>query len=243
MKNVPQPKEQARVLKAALTQLGMDIKHQDALAVVASMMGVRDWPTLSASFEAAEEHRQAAQKVLSRIDGPSDGDLFEALVTVDQTMSARIRVRAHSLEDAKQMFGPVACAQYPHGFELDEGNYRGPSDFYLGDSDAVENLSDPEIETESGDFAASATWRDDRFSFRIDLSRNEGDSSDDERRARTTEIITVSLDDVNVQRTRRLEVYGNLGDYLSEVLDDGDYDDVFDELSAKLERKLKRQAK
>lgn len=243
MKNVPQPKEQARVLKAALAQLGMKIKHQDALTVVASMMGVRDWPTLSASFEAAEEQRQTAQKILSRIDGPSDGDLFEALVTVDQTMSAYIRVRAHSLEDAKQMFGSVACAQYPHGFELDEGNYRGPSDFYLGDSDAVENLSEPEIDTESGDFSASATWSDDRFSFRIDLSRDEGDSSDDERRARVTETITVSCGEVNVQRTKRLEVYDDLGGYLSEVLDDGDYDDVFVELAAKLERKLKRQAK
>lgn len=243
MKNVPQPKEQARVLKAALAQLGLNLKHQDALTVVASMMGVRDWPTLSANFEAAEEQRQTAQKLLSRIDGPSDGDLFEALVTVDQTMSARIRVRAHSLEDAKQMFGSAACAQYPHGFELDEGNYRGSGDFYLGDSNDVENLSEPDIESGCGDFSASATWRDDRFSFRIDLSRDEGDSSDDDRRARVTECITVSFGDVNVQRTRRLEVYGNLGDYLSEVLDDGDYDDVFDELSAKLERKLKRQAK
>ena len=243
MKNVPQPKEQARVLKAALAQLGLKLKHQDALAVVASMMGVRDWPTLSANFEAAEEKRQTAQKLLSRIDGPSDGDLFEALVTVDQTMSARIRVRAHSLEDAKRMFGPAACAQYPHGFELDEGNYRGPSDFYLGDSNDVENISEPDIESGCGDFSASATWRDERFSFRIDLSRDEGDCSDDDRRAKTTEIITVSFGEVNVQRTKRLEVYGDLDDYLSDVLDDGDYDDVFDELTAKLERKLKRQAK
>jgi hypothetical protein len=243
MKNVPQPKEQARVLKTALSQLGLTIKHQDALSVVASMMGVRDWPTLSASFEASEEHRQAAQKALSRIDGPADGDLYEALVTVDQTMSARIRVRAHSREDAQRMFGAAACAQYPHGFELDEGNYRGPSDFYLGDSDAVDNLSEPEIDTESGDFSASATWRDDRFSFRIDLSRDEPDCSNDERRAKATETITVSLGDVNVQRTVRQSIYDDLGDYLRDVLDDGDYDDVFDELAAKLERKLKRQAK
>lgn len=246
MKNVPQPKEQARILKAALADLGLPIKHQAALGVVARLMGSRDWPTLAASFEAAQaqqaEQQAARQQALATIAGPEDGELYEAIVTVDQTLSARIRVRAHSLEEAKGRFGAAACAQYPHGFELDDGNYRGPGDFYLGDADAVDNLSEPDIDTDSGDFAASASWHDERFRYHIDLSREEPDCANDERRAKVTETLTVSLDDVKVQRTSRSEVYGDLGDYLRDALDEGDWDEAFDKLAAKLERQLKRKA-
>jgi hypothetical protein len=242
MKNVPQPKEQARVLKTALKDLGMSIKHQDALSIVAGIMGVRDWPTLSADFEAAERNRQAGQLALSKIQGPEDGDLFEAIVTVDQTMSARIRVRAHSLEDAKRMFGSAGHAQYPHGFELDDANYRSASAFYLGDSDDVENLSTPEYDSDCGDFSASVTWKDARFDYRVDVSRDEPDCSNDERRAKVTETLTLSHGKVSVESTSKDQIFESLGGYLESTVDAGDFDHLFAALAAKLERKLKRQA-
>jgi hypothetical protein len=248
MKNVPQPKEQARILKAALAEMGVPLKHQAALGVVARLMGARDWPTLSAAFEAEQEQRAAQQRAVSQamsaIAGPEDGDLYEALVTVDQTLSARIRVRAHSLEEAKGMFGSAACAQYPHGFELDDGNYRGPSDFYLGDSDAVENLSEPQFDEDGvSDYSASATWQDERFTYRVELSRDEPDCASESRRAKVTQTLTVTREGVSLSRESRLEVYGDLQDYLREAIAEGDLEDDLAALVAKFERQLQRQAK
>jgi len=244
MKNVPQPQEQARILKAALKGLGLNVGHQAALQVVAQVMGVRDWPTLSASFDAAQAHRNAQATALAAIVGPEDGNLYESLVTVDQTLSARIRVRAHSAEEAQQLLRTAGHAQYPHGFELDEGNYRGSADFYLGDSNAVVNLSEPVFDDDGAtDFSAGATWHDETYKYRIEVSRDEPDCSDDNRRARTTEVLRVSRDGVEVSREARRAVWDELENYVRDVIEDGDFDDVFAELAAKVERKLKRQQK
>jgi hypothetical protein len=49
MHQIPQPKEQARLLKAALAKHGIKLDHQDALETVATVMGFRSWQTMAAA--------------------------------------------------------------------------------------------------------------------------------------------------------------------------------------------------
>lgn len=49
MLRIPQPKEQARILKDALSELGVTLGHQKLLDVVARLHGHKDWNVMSAS--------------------------------------------------------------------------------------------------------------------------------------------------------------------------------------------------
>lgn len=239
MQHQPQPKDQARILKAALNELNLGIKHQDALEVVAKMMGFRDWKTMSATFERVEEDKKAEARALSTIMGPEDGQLYEALVTVDQTMSATVRVRAHSKSEAEELLSEAGQAQFPHGFTLDDGNYRGVGDFYF-DSEDVENISKPEYD-QDGEHYGTARWSDGQFDYGITLSRNEPDTSNEDRWAKCTVTLTVSQGEVSVSKDLRgYECHDDEpASHLQDCVDEGDFDEDFEKLANKLKRQLK----
>lgn len=249
MHHTPMPQDQARILKKELEDFNIDVKHQDALQLIAKVMGYKNWKTMSAAMVAAPVAAAPAPAVIPHrmpdLIGPADGDIYEALVTVDMTLSGRVKVRANSEDEAKSLFGQAGELQYPHGFELDEGNYRGACDFYLGDSDSVENLSgvEPEIEFDGqGGYYGSATWTDERFTYKIEISRDNPDSSDEEEQSEATLSITVSDAAGNkVSEDSDYEVHhDNLADYLEETLDEGDFDDDLDKLVGQLEAKLNK---
>lgn len=239
MHHVPQPQDQARILKSVLETFGITLPHRKALEAVARVMGHKDWQTHSAAFTQEQAAKHAKAQALQTIPGPADGDLYEALVTVDQTLSARIRVRAHSDEEARQALSNAGAAQYPHGFEVDEGNYRGPADFYLGDPDAMENLSKPEF-YDNDNFWAKVSWRDEHFAYAIDLSRDEPDVSNDERRSKVTGTLSVSRDGATQEQEVRLNVYGHLETYLESCLEEGDFDERFEKLKKRLMSQLRK---
>jgi hypothetical protein len=242
MHHVPQPQDQARILKSVLETFGIPLPHRKALEAVARVMGYKDWQTHSAAFTQEQAAKHAKAQALQTIPGPADGDLYEALVTVDQTLSARIRVRAHSDEEARQALSSAGAAQYPHGFEVDEGNYRGTADFYLGDPDAIENLSEPEL-YDNDDFWAKATWRDEQFGYEIELSRDEPDVSNDERRSKVTCFLRLSRDGATQEQQSRLNVYGHLGTYLEECIEEGDFDENFAKLTKRLTTHLRKHGR
>jgi len=242
MHHVPQPQDQARILKSVLETFGIPLPHRKALEAVARVMGYKDWQTHSAAFTQEQAAKHAKAQVLQTIPGPADGDLYEALVTVDQTLSARIRVRAHSEEEARQALSTAGAAQYPHGFEVDDGNYRGTADFYLGDPDAIENLSKPEF-YDNDNFWAKVTWRDEHFAYAIDLSRDEPDVSSDERRSKVTGKLSVSRDGATQEQEVRLNVYGHLETFLEACLDEGDFDERFEKLKKRLMSQLRKNGR
>lgn len=239
MHHVPQPQDQARILTAVLNEFGIKLPHRKALEAIARVMGHKDWQTHSAAFEHEQAARNAKATALQTILGPQNGDLYEALVTVDQTLSARIRVRAHDDEEAQRLLREAGAAQYPHGFEVDEGNYRGTSDFYLGDPSALENLSEPQF-YDNDNFWAKATWQDEQFAYGIELTRSEPDVSNDERRAKVECLLSISRDGCTVEQESRLSVYGHLETHLEACIAEGDYDEAFDKLRKRVLQQLRR---
>lgn len=229
MHHVPQPKDQARILTAALQDLGLELPHQQALEVAAKMMGYKDWQTHSAALkiEQAAKPTPAVVAAPTVLPGPEDGDIYEALVTVDQTMSARIRVRAEDPEQARELLREAAAAQYPRGFEVDEGNYRGVSDYYLADPDALENLSEPVMDDGSCDHWAKATWEDADHRYEVEMSRDEPDNSDEEAQAAVSLILRLHRGGKTLEQPGTLEVHGDLRDYLQDMLDEYEFNDLF----------------
>lgn len=245
MHHIPKPQDQARILETALKAMNIRLPHQDALQVIAKVMGYKDWKTMSAAGKEAlaiVEAPAVVERVPARepeIMGPEDGDLYEALMTVDMTLSARIRVRAESDAQARELLSQAAAEQYPQGFEVDE-NYRGSCDFYLGDPDGVTNLSQPEIETE-GDHYGRGDWQDERFTYKIIMSRPNSDCSDEEEWSKV-EVTLVVEHESGAKASKDVqdyEVHGdNLGDWIQECIDEGDFDEQFDALVEQLEEKL-----
>ena len=63
-------------------------------------------------------------------------------ITVDATLSARVRVRAPSEDEAVMVARKFVASDVGAGLlSLDEGNYRGESDYYCGDPMGVERIS------------------------------------------------------------------------------------------------------
>lgn len=242
MHHVPQPQDQARILKAVLEDFGIKLPHRKALEAIARVMGHKDWQTHSAAFVQEQAAKHLKAQALQAIPGPEDGDLYEALVTVDQTLSARVRVRAYNEEEAKERLREAGAAQYPHGFEVDDGNYRGSSDFYLGDPDSVENLSEPQF-YDNDNFWAKVTWKDEQVAYSIELSRDEPDVSSDERRSKVTGTLTVSHDRATQEQTVRLNVYGHLETFLEACLNEGDFDERLEKLKTRLLSQLRKSGR
>jgi len=242
MHHVPQPQDQARILKSVLETFGIPLPHRKALEAVARVMGHKDWQTHSAAFAQEQAAKHVKAQALQAIPGPQDGDIYEALVTVDQTLSARVRVRANSQEEAKRLLCVAGSNQYPHGFSVDEGNYRGSSDFYLGDPDDIENLSKPEY-FDNDNFWAKVAWKDEQFAYGIELSRNEPDASDDERRATVSGTLSVSRDGFAQEQTVRLNVFGHLEAHLKACIAERDFDENFEKLKKRLMSQLRKSGR
>jgi hypothetical protein len=248
MHHIPKPQDQARLLEKALKDLNFTVKHQDALQLIARVMGHKDWKTMSAAIASTPEFApvvvaSAIPHTLPAMLGPDDGDIYEGMVTVDMTLSGYVKVRAHSREEAQQLLREAGHAQYPHGFEVDDGNYRGPSDFYLADPNAVENLSEVVFDRD-GDFWGNAKWKGERFQYEIDMSRDEPDSSDEDHWAAVSVTLTVS-DSTGTKVTEDITDYevhnDNLAEWIEECIDNGDFDEQLEELAEKLLQKLKKQ--
>ena len=256
MHHLPKPQDQARILKDALKALNLGVKHQDALEVVAKMMGFRNWKTLSATSLEAETSSppgatpKAEEPVV--LKGPADGDIYEAFVTIGEagvTMSARIQVRAYSLEDARELLPVAGFAQFPKGFEIDEGNWPRSSEFYLGDPNDVENISNPgsgdtiEVEFDHhGEDWGSAKWSEGGFDYLIMMNRLEPDNGGDEDAWAQCEItITVSRDGVKCEEViKDYECHrDNLAEWLEECWDHGDFNEEILRLTEELKKKLK----
>ena len=245
MHHQPKPQDQARILKAALKTLKLDIKHQDALEVAAKMMGYRDWKTMSASsVESVKAPVMEVVKVAQPIplSGPSDGDIYEGLVVVSETRSAMVRVRAHSREEAVEMLPEAGRDQYPRGFELDEGNYKGLDDFHVCDDDSVENVTGVQFESE-GNYFARADWKDEEGrEFYIGMTRDEPDSGSDDRRAQVTVDLVVEFNGVSCSsEDSDYQVHGDLQAHLEQAFEEGDFDIELQALLEQLTEKLKQK--
>lgn len=217
MHQVPQPKEQATLLKAYLAEAGLTLGHQRALEAIAKVMGYKNWKTMAAQTRPAPV-APAAQPVQVLVPGPADGELYDVPVTVKETATAIFQVRAFSAEEAIDAACELAHSEYPEKFTLDEGNYKSLRDFYCPDSDevtpvAAAGVSDEPHQDEPhkalgvsdfddttadvannmgmyGEF--SITSEDKQYLLTALLESGEPDSSNDKRRAQCT--LTVTLE-------------------------------------------------
>lgn len=82
-----------------------------------------------------------------------DAKVWEVPLTVDMTLSATIQVRAGDRSEAIALAKDFASTSGFGLFSLDEGNFRGARDFYVGDPDGVCEL-EPEQDGTSADQTA-----------------------------------------------------------------------------------------
>lgn len=92
-------------------------------------------------------------KEQAEVPGQAADPEWEVPLTLDMTLSATIRVRAGDRAEAISMAREYASTKGYGLFSLDEGNYRGASDFYVGDPAGVQ------LAEEAGD-AGAAPERD-----------------------------------------------------------------------------------
>lgn len=235
MHHTPSLKDQAVTLKQQLALAGITLAHQKTLPIVAAMNGHSSWDIAVAHEQAQADAKAVCKAAVAVVQGSPDGDLYQGMVTVDQTMSANIRVYAKSEEEAISRLSEAGRAQFPHGFSVDEGNYRGDSDFYIGDTSEVRNVSEPDINTDN-DFSGDVTWQDKDFTYCVDMSRNEPDSSSDDRRAKVTALYSLKTPFSEVRATAKHEAHSDLRSFLEECLDDGSFDITFEVLKRRLTR-------
>lgn len=247
MHHIPAPQDQARILATSVKEaLGAEVPHQTALELVAKVMGHKDWKTMSAAFETAREAKRVQLEPLI-ITGPEDGDLYEGIVTVDISMSGVVRVRANSLEEAKDRLEVAGHEQFPRGFRPDEENYRSRADFYLGDEDAVENLSKVVFDRDGSNFG-SATWKDDKFEYSIRMSRENPDSSDEDDWAEVGVTLEVtSREDESVSHSKDIKDYevhrDSLTSWIAECMREGDFEEDFEKLKKKVKSLYRKKHK
>lgn len=73
------------------------------------------------------------------IPGDTSKPIWSVPLTVDMTLSARIQAHGDNPNEALNAARQFAASSSGNGlFSLDEGNYRGASDFYCGDSGDIE---------------------------------------------------------------------------------------------------------
>lgn len=132
MHQIPQPKDQARLLKTALATRGVTLAHQDALEAIAAVMGFRSWKTMAAADfaraallsteEAAQLEEKPAEPVLQILDElafypvcwPEDPRYPESVETLCQGL------RDHGYIGCSQWFQEEAeqAGDVPSGFDL-----------------------------------------------------------------------------------------------------------------------------
>ena len=145
MLNVDDFKAQARKLVTLLAAHQGPVLYQDALDLLARAQGNRSWKALSAKLVSAQPqgsprpHLTGSDEPVRRTqhDVPGIGFLYRVPVTVDTSMTAYVQARGLTRDDAIE-----AARDYAFdgnvSFDIDEGNYRGRSDHYCPDAQAVE---------------------------------------------------------------------------------------------------------
>ncbi|KWU26329.1 glyoxalase superfamily protein [Burkholderia cenocepacia] len=233
MHHTPNLKSKAEILAQLFNEQGMQLAHQQALDFVARLEGFKDWHTASAAQPKVPDDLAVALHIQPRAD-KSECELFTALATVDVTMSAHIGVWAADADEARGFVRSYAADLYREnkGFELDEGNMRRAADFYLNET--PESVSTPEIEGDNS--YVDATYQVDEYDRRVQLSREQPDHSSDERRARVEATLTVSYGVVSFSRTLKVSVYGSLSSYARTAIEEGDFDEAFEALTARVIR-------
>lgn len=82
-----------------------------------------------------------------RVPGDPALPLWSVPLTVDMTLSATVLAHGVDREEALGQAREFAASPDGYGmFSLDEGNYRGPSDFYCGDPEAVEPVEPSSVD-------------------------------------------------------------------------------------------------
>lgn len=152
----------ARRLGNQLQKHDVKVPHGKLLHAVAASLGETDWQVLLAkSADKKTEIAQAASRVVAAAAGTSEQDqawatnggtqpfvpgkgyLWRVPVTVNTTMTTNVLVRARNKEeaiDSARRFAHQGNAR----FEVDDGNYCGIADHYVGDKDSVQRLVDTE---------------------------------------------------------------------------------------------------
>jgi hypothetical protein len=219
MHKVPQPKDQARILKAYLAESGITLSHQRALEALAKVMGFKNWKTMSAHVSPNAEPVPApnsdtpmAQTLQPRIPGPAAGQLFSVPITVPVTMTATFQVRAMDPESAIDEARVFARDEGTQCFTLDEGNLHQLADFYCPDPDSVElveggTATEPLPDLTKEDFDKSTAlvannmgtlgefWiqsTDGLYELSATLASNDPDNSNDRLRAQC--VLTIALE-------------------------------------------------
>ena len=192
MHHIPHPKNQAQTLMHIARDKGWSLGKQEALEIVAQLQGYKTWQICSSVVDAANaavQETPARPTLLVEPCRNHEGKhLFSALVTTDTTMSARYAVWAEDEDEARVRLRQFAARRYEQNggedFDIDDANYRGAVDFYLGDPNDIEDLSTPVIEGD--DMQAQATWKDEQGQYSVQLHRDAPDHADSEHPAATT---------------------------------------------------------
>jgi len=148
----------ARRVGSHLAHHGAKVPHSKLLHAIAASIGETDWQVLthrhapatvetlpSPALETTPEDSALAQPKGQPFI-PGTGFLYEVPVTVDVTASAFIKVRAATKHEAIALAREFAADGHIE-LEMDEGNYRRPGDYYVGDKDILEPLDDDEPPT------------------------------------------------------------------------------------------------
>lgn len=96
----------ADIMMKELSALNVLVSKADVLGIITKMDAVKD-----------------ASHVESDLQGPVDGDLYEGIVTIDVPMSATIKVRANSADEARDLLRTAAQSSFPQSFEVDENGF------------------------------------------------------------------------------------------------------------------------
>ncbi|MDO8415218.1 MAG: hypothetical protein Q7S87_03280 [Agitococcus sp.] len=149
MNNISNPKVLAKAMSKLLPSLlGKPLPYQEALELVATLAGAKNWQTYCAGLgNVLAEPLQQEVSEQGRRDGmqwsvPGEGEAYLVPITVDTTATAMIKVRATSSLAAIDVARAYAASGSPCPFEIDEGNYRGLADYYCPDDSSVELIED-----------------------------------------------------------------------------------------------------
>lgn len=221
MTTVPDLLDQANALRAELSNRGLNLAQDEALAIV---LRLREMPSTSAAQPAS-----ANSECLEPL-----GDLYEALVSVNVPLRARVSVYAKTSEEADIALLQTAKAQYPIGF------MAGP----FIPKDCLEFILEPKSlppgvtwsSSADSSVGTAAIWGDDDFAYEISVIAQPPKGERLEEGCPVT--VTLRLSN---KRDERLEktlgsftTGSNLTDWLSAALKENDFLEYFDQMKEEL---------
>lgn len=191
----------ARRIGAQLAKHDAKVSHSKLLHAVAASLGETDWQVLlhkkepspvSESVPEVETSDWSAKGGSQRFV-PGTGYLWRVPVTVDSSMTAFVKVRARDKDEAMQV-ARLFASEGNAKFDVDEGNYRGMADHYVGDTSdaAVHRIEDDDLSipvkfdqnsmrAQAGPYVVElANLGDDDELFWVDLSVYDPDEEEPE---------------------------------------------------------------